>query len=176
MKGLLNMDANNAQKSFLKGYDDYSADLLRHAVIKTSNEELAKDLISETFLKTWEFVQKEKVRNMRALLYKILNNLIIDHYRSKKSFISLEDMSESEEPAEQTDIQAGLEIKLAAETAREYLALLPSDYREIFNYKFIDGLSTGEIKKLTGKTLTNIYVIIHRGTKILKEKLQNHEV
>ena len=169
------MDANNAQKSFLKGYDDFSADLLRHAVIKTSNEDLAKDLVSETFLKTWEFVQKEKVKNMRALLYKILNNLIIDHYRAKKPFVSLEDMPESEEPADRTDLEAGLEIRLAAETARGYLALLPADYREVFNYKFIDGLSTGEIKELTGKTLTNIYVIIHRGTKILREKLQHHE-
>jgi RNA polymerase sigma-70 factor (ECF subfamily) len=170
------MDANNAQKSFLKGYDDFSADLLRHAIIKTSDEDLAKDLVSETFLKTWEFAKKEKVKNMRALLYKILNNLIIDHYRSRKQFVPLEEMPESEEPADKTDLQAGLEIKLATEKAREYLSLLPADYREIFNYKFIDGLSTSEIKELTGKTLTNIYVSIHRGTKLLREKLKHHEI
>lgn len=170
------MDAQSTQESYLKAYDAYSADLLRHAIIKTSNEDTAKDLVSETFLKTWEFVQKEKVRNMRALLYKILNNLIIDYYRQKsKPLVLLDDLPESAEPVSPTNLQGELEVRLAAETARSYLALLPAEHREIFNLRFVDGLSAKEIGEATGKSVTNIYVIIHRGMKLLKEKLKHYE-
>lgn len=170
------MNAKRAQEGFLKSYDAYSADLLRHAIVRTNDEDAAKDLVSETFLRAWEFVSREKSRNMRALLYKILGNLLTDHYRRKaRPIVSLEDLPETLEPTDPVDIQTELASRFAAETARGYLALLPKDHRDIFNYRFMDDLSAKEIKEITGKSVANIYVILHRGLKILRQKLDPHE-
>ena len=56
---------------------------------------------------------------------------------------------------------------------KKYLNELPNDYKQILIHRFIDDLSIKEIKEITGKSMTNIYVMIHRALKILKEKIKN---
>ena len=52
---------------------------------------------------------------------------------------------------------------------------LPDDYKQIVIFRYIDELSVGEIKNITGKSITNIYVIIHRALKSLKQKLPKYQ-
>ncbi len=55
---------------------------------------MAKDLVQETYMKTWNsMVKGEDIHNIRAFFYKILGNLVVDHYRKKKT-LSLDRLSE----------------------------------------------------------------------------------
>lgn len=64
--------------------EDYTADLFSWAFYKVSNEELAKDLVQETFLAAAEKNNAFKGNSSpKTWLFSILNNKIIDYYRKK---------------------------------------------------------------------------------------------
>src|SRR3989344_4731363 len=67
-------------------HDEYEADLNKRAFFKVSDHMLGEDLVQNTFLKTWVYLVKGgKIDSMKAFLYHILNNLIIDEYRKHKT-------------------------------------------------------------------------------------------
>ncbi len=70
------------EKTFLEAYEAYSDNILRFVIFKIDNREKALDLVQETFMKTWMHIVKNgKPDNIRAFLYKVASNLVIDEYR-----------------------------------------------------------------------------------------------
>src|SRR3989344_8687889 len=110
------MIGNEQEKEFLKLYDDLADPIFRHCFFRVSDREKAKDIMQETFTRTWEYLAKgETVKNLKAFLYRVANNLIIDAYRKKKE-VSLDNlMSEGFEPGldERSKNEAGIDAKLA---------------------------------------------------------------
>ena len=76
---------SDQENQFLKAYDAYSESIYRHCFFRVWRKGRAEELLQETFLRLWTYLIKgNKVENIRALLYKIANNLIIDESRKKK--------------------------------------------------------------------------------------------
>ena len=164
------------EKQFLDAYDQYAEAILRHAHLRVNSRAIAQDLTSETFVKTWQFVAGGgEVKNFKSFLYRVCNNLIIDYYRSKaKTNVSLEDVAEQSEPIQEApykDIDTGI----AFESIKKHLDSLPHDYKQILIHRYIDELDIVEIKEITGKSITNIYTIIHRGLKMLRKKTEDDQ-
>lgn len=174
MKGAEDNKMENAKQLFLEAYDHNSESILRHIYFRVNNMSLAEDLVSETFLKTWQYIrQGSEIKNLRAFLYQVANNLIIDHYRAKyKSTVSIEDIAEPADPKEGR-ADENIDQQITFGLVKEHLASLPPDYQKILIYRYIDDLSISEIKKLTEKSTANIYVIIHRALKILRKKMSS---
>src|SRR3990167_2086258 len=85
------------RQRFSDAYERYSDELFRHCSLRLSDRERALELTQECFLKTWPYIERgEKGEELRAFLYRTLNNLIIDEYRRKKPH-SLEAMLEGSE-------------------------------------------------------------------------------
>ena len=73
------------QDTFDHAYADYADAIFRHCAFRLMNRERGKELMQETFLRIWiELGKGVEVLNMRAFLYRIANNLIIDDVRKKK--------------------------------------------------------------------------------------------
>lgn len=164
------MESPISEKQFIGAYDTYSEAIFRFCYFRTKDRELAKDLMQQCFLKTWMYVQEgNHVENMRAFLYKIAGNLLIDWYRKRKEE-SLDTLQEEGfEPVDttmQTDQHA--EIGLAMKTLDQ---LLPQD-RELIVWKYVDGLSSREIAKILDKSPGTVSVAIHRAIHRLKEILK----
>lgn len=158
----------DTKQAFLATYDEYADALFRHCLFKTSDRELAKDLLQETFMKVWTYISSgKKVGNMRALLYKTLNNLVIDEYRKKKTG-SLDVLAESgfdpreESPTNIADIIDG-------ERAITLLSKLDDPYKDALFMRYVSGLEISEIAEITGEAENTVSVHIHRGMKKLKE-------
>lgn len=158
------------KKRFLTAYNDYAPSILRHIYFRVSNQELAEDLTQETFFKTWRYILEKDVEilNLKTFLYRVANNLIIDHYRQKnKSTVAIDDISEefiATEAQQEKETERTFDKKLVEAS----LLKLKDDQRQILIYRYIDDLSIPEISKLTGKSKENIRVIIHRGLKSLR--------
>lgn len=164
------------EQQYLEAFDKYSDALFRHCYFRLSDRERSLDLVQETYLRAWTYLDDgQEIIAFKAFLYKILNNLIIDEYRKKKS-VSLDalleegDLVEGDVPELRDDHSgAMMGIGVDIERAREALAALPEPYREAVTLRYIDGLTPGEIAELIEASENVVSVRIHRGMKKLRE-------
>jgi len=166
-----------SEKQFINAYDEYSEAILRHISFRVNRREKAEDIAQDTFLKAWKYIvsaeKKVVIKNMKAFLYTIANNLVIDHYRQKyKQTISIDDVEEKEFRME-SDQEKNAERSINKEIVEEHLSELKEEYRDMLVYRYIDDLSIKEIEEITGKSSNNIRVILHRAIKKLQQSM-NH--
>ena len=165
------MKSDNKQKDeYLIAYDEYSDGLFRYAMFKTSNRELALDIVQDTFTNTWEYMIKGgNIKNLRAFLYKTLGNKIIDSYRKKQSE-SLDTMLEGGYDIGFDDRQR-MEEFLQGEKVWEKVTELSDVHVEIITLRYMNDLSISEIADMLGQSENNISVKLHRALEKLKEQL-----
>ena len=169
---------NRDKEAFIKVYDENVQDIHRFVYFKIGSQEEANDLTSMIFLKAWNHIQNktlEDTKTLRALLYKIARNAIVDYYREtgNKVTASLDDednhievIDETENPQERLDRAADLEL------IRTKLPLLKEEYREIIIMKFINDLSIEEIAEISEKSRGNVRVLLHRALNALRELVE----
>lgn len=163
------------EASFLSAYDEYADALFRHCLIRVRDRDLARDIVQETYTKTWTYLADGKsVEYMRAFLYRVANNLIVDNSRKKKSS-SLDAMME-EDGFEVRDESVAEPIDTPA--LKEALALLDSldeIYRTAITMRYLDEMTPREIATALGVSENVVSVRIHRGidrlSKLMREKL-----
>ena len=167
--------ASELERQFLAAYDAHSDALFRHCLIRVRDRELAKDLVQETFSRTWLYLSEgKKVEFIRAFLYRIANNLIVDGARKKKA-ASLDAMMEDDgfEPRDESAKDPS-EVPQARE-ALHMLNGLDEIYRTAITMRFIDEMSPREIASTLGVSENVVSVRIHRGIERLS-KLMNRKV
>ncbi len=146
-----------AHKEFNKGLNS-------HAFFKVNNRATSEDLVQETFMKTWKYlVRGGKIETIKAFLYHVLNNLIVDEYRKRK-LASLEEMTEVgyEPPVDDTEFKKLFNI-IDGKTASLLIQRLPEIYKKIMILRFVKDLSLEEISLITGQTRNTVAVKVHRG-------------
>lgn len=178
-KLLLSKLKENDHEAFVEAYDLYVDQIYRFVYFKTSSREDAQDLTSAVFLKTWNYIRENSlkdVKTLRALIYKVARNSIIDHYR-KKSQVSLSiDKEGGMDIADRDqDIARQIEIKSDFQIIENKLYELKDEYREIIVLRFIDELSVKEIAEIIEKSNSNVRVLIHRALKTLKKSLEEEQ-
>lgn len=170
------------ESTFNKAYDDYADALFRHCMFRLSHRERALELVQETFMKAWDIAQKgERVKNWRALLYRYLNNLIIDEYRKKKQ-MSLDHLLEQDGVSESSfdELNAGslnteidrLDTELNAIVLHSALGQIKDNYKKVLIMRYIDGLKVKEIAKILQESQNVVSVRINRALQSLKKVLQ----
>ncbi|MEK7669253.1 MAG: RNA polymerase sigma factor [Patescibacteria group bacterium] len=156
------------KEQFLTAHDAYADALFRHCYFRVYDRELAKDLVQETFCRTWTYLsQGKEVKNIRAFLYRILHNVIVDEIRRKKP-LSLDHLTE-EGFSPKDESSPDLEQRLIAKDVIQKLELLEEQYRSIVQMRFIDDLSPKEISAVLGVSENVVSVRIHRGMNKLRE-------
>ena len=161
------------EKEFIEACEVHSDALFRYCFFKISDREIAKDLVQETFMKTWNYLAKgEKIGNIRAFFYKILSNLIIDEYRKKKA-VSLDNLQEKIGFDLGFNEEETLEDKIDAEKALLSLNQIGESYRDIIVMRYIQELSIKEIAEIINESENTVSVKIHRGLKKVREIFKN---
>jgi RNA polymerase sigma-70 factor, ECF subfamily len=160
-------------------------DFLYNVAVKTTrNEDDAKDLVQETFLRAYRFFDKyEPGTNCRAWLYRIMKNTYINHYRQQHRRPSEVDFEAIEETHEIQVKHAGLRpgdpeenlINSALrDDVRSALDKLPPDYRESLFLSLVEGFSYREIAELVGCPIGTVMSRIHRARKLMQRALSIH--
>lgn len=161
---------------FIKAYDEYADAIYRHCYFRVFSKGRAEELVQETFLKVWEYMagQEKEIGNMRALLYRVATNLIIDHSRRKTEESLDAMMEESENAGPTSDGREVVHTKLAHDEVMEALKDFSADDRQLIVMRYIDDLDPKEIAEITGMTANNISVKLHRIIDRLKNKLEHN--
>jgi RNA polymerase sigma-70 factor (ECF subfamily) len=183
-QGQANGKNQQAEREFVAAYDAYSEAIFRFCYFKTSDRELSKDLMQQAFAKTWEHMRPHSLTdsamstnavpivNIRAFLYKIANNLIIDWYRKRKEQ-SLDTMTEDGfDPVDQTmrtDKRAELGWMMRA------LGKLDPDDRNLIIWNYLEDIPYSDIARILDEKPTTISVRIHRAIGRMKKILKTDE-
>lgn len=166
---------------FLKAFKEYNDALFRHAFLRLSNREKAIDVVHDTFTKVWSYIRDgHEIDTFRPFLYKVLNNLIIDEYRKRKeasldAILEREGVDEGSFPDLTESTAEVLAATIDGRKAFELLEELPDQYREVIILRFVDQLGPSEISTLIEESENVISVRIHRGLKLLRQKIEAND-
>jgi len=157
------------EQQYLELYDQEMPKVYRHVASRVSTRASAEDITSEAFMRTWDYLrQGGTIANLRAFVYRVADNLVIDYYRSKKrTEVPLDDLPDTRADRGEHDTMLNADVALL----QVHLSGLPPDYAAILTHRFVEDMDVKDIARVTGKTSAHVYVIIHRAIKLLRKKL-----
>ncbi len=157
---LVEQAANGDQAAFGELYVRYRGTVHAIALAHLPPHE-AGDLVQDVFMRALAKLRKlRKPGSFRSWLLTIARNRAIDLHRQRKH-------------ADEDSEAVGKESPPRAE-AREALRRireLPMAYRETLVMRLVEGMSGPEIAERTGLAPESVRVNLHRGMKLLREKL-----
>jgi RNA polymerase sigma-70 factor (TIGR02943 family) len=169
--------------------EEFTGGLYSWALHKTSDAELANDMVQDTFM-----AAAEKINSFRGdsspktFLFSILNHKIIDHYRKKiNKPISMEDQQLStffgsegdwvndKRPSEWNEDESSLlddeDFQLVLNNCIEDL---PEKWNACVTSKYLMDKKTEEICQELGISTTNYWQMMHRAKLQLRECIENN--
>lgn len=164
-------------KEFTDLYTSESDALFRYCFFRVADREQAKDITQEAFMRVWNILAKdiEKIKNLRALLFKITSNLVIDWYRKKKS-VSLDNLMDSENGEVglqiHDDSYEQIEIQSEGKIFLKHIGTLEYTYQQVVYLRYVEDMSPKEIAEIVGLSANVVSVRINRGIEILKKKYE----
>jgi len=160
------------QKTILTlAHRDYARGMNSYSFFKVHNRATSDDLVQDTFTKTWSYLVKGgKIDLMKSFLYHILNQLIIDEYRKRKTSSLDVLLEKGYEPS--VDHSEHIFNALDGKAALLLIQYLPIKYRAVMRMRYAQDLSLKEISLITGQSKNTVAVQAHRGLAKLK-KLYN---
>lgn len=147
------------------------------------NEDDAKDLVQETFLKAYRALDSfESGTNAKAWLFKILKNAYINQYRKKirrptkvdyEDYIGYQD-KEDHASIEFLDLREEIFDNLIGDEVTSAVNSLPVDFRAVILLCDVEGFTYEEISKIIDIPIGTVRSRLHRARNMLKEKLASY--
>lgn len=169
---------SDKEKDFGKIYDRYVEKVYRFVYLKVNSKQIAEDITSEVFLKTFRVFQKQKtkkIKNPGAFLFKTAKNMLTDFYRKRSRFYlsSLEEVKEIKDPNQEV-VRKEI-VREETNKIIQAMSHLKEDYRDLLIWYYVEDLSIPEIAKITDKSENAVRVSIHRAMNALKKILEEQE-
>jgi len=153
--------------------------LLRFATQILQNEEEAKDVLQDVFLKLWQKRDElGKVENLEAFAFRMTRNRCLDLIRLRRT-ISIDSLKKSgfrDEECSETDY---LDLTNSVDQVKRIIAELPDLQRTVIQLRDIEQLEYGEIAEATDLNVNAIRVNLSRARKKVRDeilKIQNYGI
>ena len=143
----------------------------------------ANDLVQETYLKAFRFIDKyDEGTNAKAWLFKILKNAYINEYRKKSkrpSKVDFEDIVSYHDSEESTipgylDLREELFDNMMGDEVTLSINALPIDFRTVLLLSDVEGFTYEEISKIIDVPIGTVRSRLFRARNMLKDKLKGY--
>ncbi|VAW27485.1 RNA polymerase ECF-type sigma factor [hydrothermal vent metagenome] len=145
--------------------------LFRYTLRILKNEDEAKDVVQETFIKVWnKRDEMDKLENMEAWCVRVARNLALDKLKSKhNNSVDIDNAYDL-----QTSNQSPYSSAEQSDTMRSihhFINQLPDMQKQIIQLRDIDGFSYQEISDILKQNLNTVKVNLFRARKQVREQL-----
>lgn len=128
--------------------------------------EYADDLLQEVFLKAMtQLARLREDSHFGGWIAAIARNRAADHYRQTREMQSSDEIASIACAIEEPGTQAEARRVLRA------IQSLPDAYRDTLSMRLVEGMTGPEIASCTSLTHESVRVNLHRGMKLLRERL-----
>ena len=157
------------QKKFGELYKTHIDKIYRFVYFKTHHKQTAEDIVSQTFFKALQNIKDfdPGKGKFSSWLYRIARNLVIDHYRTRKSEIDIYDIWDL---ADTQDIKRDAELKDKLKQVEKYLKIMPGEQRDVILMRVWGGMYYKEIAEIIGKSEDNCKMIFSRAINKLRKE------
>lgn len=157
--------------------------LYRTALRMTRNPQDAEDLVQETMLRAFRFLDRfEPGTNLRAWLFKILTNTYINRYRKASSEPRVDSLDDSEElslyryldneaASRGGSVEAQVLDRFAEQDIKTAIEALPPQYRITVLLADVEGFSYNDIAEITNVKKGTVMSRLFRGRRLLQKAL-----
>ena len=171
-------------KRFERDALQYMNQLYAAALRYTKNPDDAQDLVQDTYAKAYtSFHQFEPGTNLKAWLYRVLTTTFINNYRKDQrrpqtSDSEIEDWQLADAASHTSDQGKSTEDvvleNLPDSDIKRALTEIPEEFRMAVYLADVEGFSYKEIAEIVNVPTGTVMSRLHRGRKLLREKLSGY--
>jgi RNA polymerase sigma factor (sigma-70 family) len=165
---LISSNDSNRKKWFLTFFEENESKLIRFVFKMIRNEEVAREIAQDVFVKFWEKFNEKDFGHETEWLFTVARNASYDHLRKKKKIHISHDDLQAELPDLSLQVDEAIEKQQESKALEEKLEQLTDVQKEIIQLKFGEGLNYSEISKVTGLSPNHIAVFVFNIMKKLR--------
>jgi len=155
-----------------------SKKLLRFATHFLKDEDLARDVVQDVFLKLWQKKETlEEVENIEAFAMRMTRNRCLDVIRANKT-IPIDAETDRKLKEKTVDVHSKVELSESANQIKMLINKLPDLQRTVMQLRDIEQLTYNEIAEATDLKVNAIRVNLSRARKKVRDeflKMNNDE-
>lgn len=180
---LLEISENRKYEIFEHEFLPHINALKTFAFHLTFDEDDANDLVQETYLKAFRFIDKyDEGTNAKAWLFKILKNAYINEYRKKskrptkvdfEDIVSYHDGDDAILPG-YLDLREEIFSNMMGDEVTISINSLPIDFRTVLLLCDVEGFTYEEISKIIDVPIGTVRSRLFRARNMLKNKLKHY--
>ncbi|HHP7240176.1 MAG TPA: sigma-70 family RNA polymerase sigma factor [Cyclobacteriaceae bacterium] len=149
----------------------------------TFDEDDAKDLVQETYLKAYRFINSfHRGTNAKAWLFRILKNSFINEFRKKSKEPGKVDYQEVENYYNSDEVNKAITPDLRVESVKDMIGdevtnalnSLALDFRTVIILCDLEGFTYEEMAKILDIPIGTVRSRLHRARNLLKERLRSY--
>ncbi|PIB36514.1 RNA polymerase subunit sigma [Reichenbachiella sp. 5M10] len=172
------------QRIFDEEFMPHLGALYNFAYKLTYDEDDSKDLVQDTFMKSFRFIDSfQEGTNAKAWLFRILKNSFINEFRKKSKQPSKVDYQEvegyynsegTEKPSVTTDLRVDTVKNMMGDEVTNALNSLDVDFKTVIFLCDLEGFTYEEMSKILDIPIGTVRSRIHRARNLLKERLAQY--
>jgi RNA polymerase sigma-70 factor (ECF subfamily) len=149
----------------------------------TYDEASAKDLLQETYYKSFRFIESfHEGTNAKAWLFRILKNSFINEFRKKNKEPSMVDYQDVETYYNSDDVNEVITSDLRVEVLQDMIGdeisnalnALAVDFRIVIILCDLEGFTYEEMSKILDIPIGTVRSRLHRARNLLRERLKTY--
>jgi RNA polymerase sigma-70 factor, ECF subfamily len=140
-------------------------------LFRVNDHDEAEELTAKVFLEAWESVAgarlEPKIINIRAWIYRIARNKVIDYHRTRKPQEPLE--GNPDKKLQAAGLEGDVDHLFISRALARGLQQLPENYQEVIILRFINRMNHADVAEVMNITTSHVRVLQYRALKQMRE-------
>jgi len=163
-----NITTGVTTEEYNNSVDKYSDGLYRFILKNIKDQDIARDIVQDSFEKLWKRVSDVSYEKVKSYLFTTAYHTMIDAVRKDKNMENIDQVN----PDQYSQVQQYSDLQ---KVLHEALDKLPEIQRSVILLRDYEGYSYREIAEITGLNETQVKVYIYRGRVFLRSYIVSME-